>query len=272
MSDPLTIAGGTVGVISLSIQVCQGLVSYYDSWKSYEETLSHNDIRLDQLEMSLEILKSSLSRLDPANVVAAQHVNDIMVSCKDGTDNLKKILDKCRLVQHPKGLREQLKDFGRKALFPFKKDTLKSLKTTVTELQGNIDSAMQVLELDVLGSHGQALKSVASTSSRTETGIQEVHTKLQYIENKLQSSNQTIPVIQQQTSKIAANTCRIGDSLEDMAQNLSSFQDNIMSAETAVAVQMKQYRQQMQGLVNSLHTTSLAEFEKLVRIRTWLKA
>ena len=123
MSDPISITGGTVGAISLSIQVCQGLVSYYDCWKSYEETLSHNDIRLDQLRISLEILKNSLTKLNPANIVAAQNVGDIMVSCSDSKEVLKKILDKCRLVQGPQGLREQLKDYGRKALFPFKKVT-----------------------------------------------------------------------------------------------------------------------------------------------------
>ena len=170
MTDPISIAGGALGAISLSIQVCQGLVSYYDSWKSYEETLFHNDIRLAELEISLEMLKNSLTKLDPANDVATQHVNKTIMSCRDGMEELKKVLDKCRLVQVPKGFTKQPKDHGRKAVFPFKKDTLNTLKLTVTELQGNVDSAMQVLQLYVYPHYNFSLSAVAKFHCQRRAG------------------------------------------------------------------------------------------------------
>jgi len=36
----MDVAGSAVGIVSLGIQVCQGLLDYYDSWKGYKTAIS----------------------------------------------------------------------------------------------------------------------------------------------------------------------------------------------------------------------------------------
>ena len=41
MSDPFSVAGSAVGVISLGISVCQGLVTYCSQYKSFNDGISN---------------------------------------------------------------------------------------------------------------------------------------------------------------------------------------------------------------------------------------
>ena len=49
-------AAGAVGVISLGIQVCQGLVSYCNAWKSHDKDIGDASERLVGLRYILETL------------------------------------------------------------------------------------------------------------------------------------------------------------------------------------------------------------------------
>ena len=128
-------------------------------------------------------------------------------------------------------------------------------------------------ERAILTNLSSVLKSVASTSSRTVTGIEEAHTKLQYMEEQIWYSNQASPAVQQQTSKIAANTSSMEDSLQAVVRNLDSVQGNTINAETAIAIKIDQYSEQMLSMMDRMHLSSLqgnAELEKLVRIGFWM--
>jgi hypothetical protein len=39
MGDPFSVAGSAVGVISLGLTVCQGLLTYYGQFKAYDEEI-----------------------------------------------------------------------------------------------------------------------------------------------------------------------------------------------------------------------------------------
>ena len=39
MGDPFSVAGSAVGVISLGLAICQSLISYYGSWKAYDDEI-----------------------------------------------------------------------------------------------------------------------------------------------------------------------------------------------------------------------------------------
>ena len=63
MADP----GTAIGIISLGIQVCQGLTSYYSVYKSFHDHVNHANLRLGDLQATLEILQQLLPRLDPSS-------------------------------------------------------------------------------------------------------------------------------------------------------------------------------------------------------------
>ena len=61
-------AGSAVGIVSLGIQVCQGLLDYYHSWKSYRTDINTAYDCIADLHKTFALLQDTLSSssLDPA--------------------------------------------------------------------------------------------------------------------------------------------------------------------------------------------------------------
>jgi len=57
----LDVAGGAVGIISLGIQVCQGLLSYYHDWKSYGGNIDGTYKTIAGLEKTFKLINESLT-------------------------------------------------------------------------------------------------------------------------------------------------------------------------------------------------------------------
>ena len=77
----LGIAGTAVGIISVGIQVCQGMLSYYESWKS-----CHKDI--ENTSRSIKSLVETLGHLSKA-------FENQRVGCKAVDPQKDKILGQC---------------------------------------------------------------------------------------------------------------------------------------------------------------------------------
>lgn len=90
----LAAAGSVVGLISLSIQSCQGLTSYYSAWKSYDEQISQTYRSVDELKILCESLGRELQRITQYQEPAVQQVIRLIASCQDGIKILRDALDK----------------------------------------------------------------------------------------------------------------------------------------------------------------------------------
>lgn len=58
----MDVAGTAVGIASLGITVCQGLLSYYDAWRSYDHDISSTYSDVDDLSKTLILLKTTLQQ------------------------------------------------------------------------------------------------------------------------------------------------------------------------------------------------------------------
>ena len=56
----MQVDSSAVGIASLGIQICQGLLSYYDAWRSYDSDVSNAYDAIDDLSRTLALLKASL--------------------------------------------------------------------------------------------------------------------------------------------------------------------------------------------------------------------
>lgn len=143
MSDPISAAASAVGIISLGLRVCQGLISYCESWRSRDADVAHAYDKINGLRNTLERLELVLPGLKFSNGKIVQDVNSSIVSCTNGIEKLREMLGKCDssvsqgfILKH-----------AHKALYPFKKEILQSLKATVTDLQDNLSSSLHVIEM-----------------------------------------------------------------------------------------------------------------------------
>lgn len=147
MADPLTITGTAVGIVSFGIQVCQGLVTYCESWKSADDDIAHALKKINALENTLELLQHVLSNLSHFSANIVNDVNKSIVFCASGIRRLEAFLDKCHSSAPPNSVKGKAHRFTQKTLYPFKKATLQDLIVNVTDLQNNLQTSLQLLGL-----------------------------------------------------------------------------------------------------------------------------
>lgn len=145
----LATARSVVGLISLSIQSCQGLTSYYSAWKSSDEDIRQIYQNVEELKITCEGLERELQRITQAQELAVQQVVKLIVSCQHGIQSLRHALDRCHSTKVPHSLAERMEIYRARALYPFRKQTLQVLKDNLQSIQGNLGSALQILQMYV---------------------------------------------------------------------------------------------------------------------------
>ena len=85
MSEAVALAGSAVGITSLGIQVCQGLLSYYHDWKNYDEDMKTTTDAISDLEQKFALLKDVLNspRLAQDHKIR-DGVTQSLVQCEKG--------------------------------------------------------------------------------------------------------------------------------------------------------------------------------------------
>jgi ankyrin repeat domain-containing protein 50 len=145
MADPFSVAGSGVGVISLGISACQGLLQYYASWKNYKGDIAATLRSLEGLMTSFQSLEPVVESPDFRPELAGQLEAKIM-DCKDGVENLRKKLKKIK-KENPISLQEKALSQLHRISYPFKQSTLAKLQETVSDLRDNVGLAMNILQL-----------------------------------------------------------------------------------------------------------------------------
>lgn len=146
MGDPFAVASSAISVVSLGLQVCQGLTSYYGSWKDYDRDIDSFYCHLEGLSRNLQLLQTCLSNQAFTPAFQGQVGKDVL-ACKTEIDGLEKELAKIRSVALPSGVRDRLRSHLRRAQYPFKEAALMKLKGTVMGLQENVQLIVGVLNL-----------------------------------------------------------------------------------------------------------------------------
>ena len=148
MAEALGVAGSIVGLVSLGIQISQGLLTYYESWKNSNSTISYMYVSLENLSKTLEIIKDAIQspkRYDKSTVeYVEEHISHVRSALQELDDQLKRV----RAENIPNaGTRAVMRKHVRKLLYPFKEETLNSIQRVVAEARFNLDLGLQVLQL-----------------------------------------------------------------------------------------------------------------------------
>jgi hypothetical protein len=173
----MDIAGTTVGIASLGIQVCQGLLSYYDAWKAYDTDISSTYYLITDLRSTFALLKTTLQQEVDGERVS--RVRTCVNNCEDALHELDKRKHSLQKYGQPEGLRQKMRSGLQRSWYPFRKETLKTLQVSVINVQGHLNLALQVLQLDI-GTESQRLvlrllsqstmqsDSIAQTAAQTQ--------------------------------------------------------------------------------------------------------
>jgi hypothetical protein len=138
MSEPFSVASSAVGIVSLGLQVTQGLVTYYSQFKAFDSDIAEISRKADGLHGILQVLE---------NATIPAQVRTAISASEEGLRNLNGWVEKYGKAEPPANIEDRLRLLKKRTLFPFRRDTLLGLKSTLESLQSNLDTAIQVLHL-----------------------------------------------------------------------------------------------------------------------------
>ena len=144
----LGVAGSVVGIISFGIQIAQGLLQYYGSWRDQDSDIADMCASLDSLSRTLAVLSETFQRHDPPSMsiqkCAVESVDRVNIVMKKLEDELKKV----QSTESPKpGVRAAMRRHVRRALYPFKEETLQKIQNAVFEARSDLNLTLQVLHM-----------------------------------------------------------------------------------------------------------------------------
>lgn len=148
LSVAMEVAGSAVGIASLGITVCQGLLDYCNDCKDYESDISGTRASLADLRGTLALLNENLNAGGLDNERTAQ-VSSCLQSCTNGLQDLGTKLDELKKYSKPEGRRQKIRAKFQKTVYPFHKDTLDKLRGIVADVRERLNLALQVLQLSV---------------------------------------------------------------------------------------------------------------------------
>ena len=148
MTGPLSVAASVTGLVSLGIQVTQSLVDFYNAYKNRDSDLVHMIERLDSLLDIFQCLKQALSdrhfQADERSLIES-----IETSIKSCEELIQELQDECQRFSKTssQGVKAAVRVAGRQVTYPFRQSTLQKLDEDIDEIQANLSSALDVLQL-----------------------------------------------------------------------------------------------------------------------------
>jgi hypothetical protein len=147
MADPLSVAGTAVGIVSLGIQVCQGLVSYLRSVDGRKKEIAGYLGEVQNLISVFTSLNEVLPRLALQNASDHDTIRQCLGHCEDELDRLKLLVQKLRGPQAQADLKAKMKDVARAMVYPFREGELASVHQCLQSLLGHLKLAISIASL-----------------------------------------------------------------------------------------------------------------------------
>ncbi|KAL2813065.1 hypothetical protein BDW59DRAFT_167633 [Aspergillus cavernicola] len=170
MSDPFSVSAGVVGVVSLSLTLCQGFLRYYAPWRDFAEEIQGFTTKVDGLLRTLRVLGGFLSPENELHLQSDQYrrlVLDNLTSCEEACRQLEKMLMECNSTDISSSPSVRKHDWLRlkRAVYPFKRETLVTLSQLVSGLQDNVNFALQLLNGALISEQQRQIQHLISRTS-----------------------------------------------------------------------------------------------------------
>ncbi|KAJ0413081.1 hypothetical protein BJY00DRAFT_320136 [Aspergillus carlsbadensis] len=215
MADPFSITGSAVGVVSLGLTICQGLLAYYGPYKSFHEEINEVASRVQSLNSLLTTLNDVIANSSSFNAsptpqpiqAAIQNIQ----SCSHGLQKLEKMSIKCRTSCPPGNRSRSVNQFNR-LLYPFRQETLLKLMGTVTWLQDNLNTSLLLLQIASQDSQLTRMDLIVTKSSSAASDTSEIKDIATRLDVRHSTMEGTMTIIQnrldQMESDIRASMAR----------------------------------------------------------------
>jgi hypothetical protein len=142
MSDPLSVAGTAVGITSLGIQVCQGLVSYLRSIEGRKQQITDGLGEIQALIPIFYSLNNLLPSIDRRKGTEKSALQRCLRDSEEKILELQQLLLTLRGPVSSPSTKGKMKGTARSLIYPFREESLNVLRKSIRELRNNLNLAV----------------------------------------------------------------------------------------------------------------------------------
>ncbi|KAI0971850.1 hypothetical protein F4678DRAFT_78532 [Xylaria arbuscula] len=176
MADPLSIAGLVTGVISLGLQVADGLTDYLDAVKGRSEDLRSAKQGATEMRDLLSTIRDLSPQVESSWPASATTVKRHVHSCQIELGALDALLSELSQPSLSNSrLRSMLDDTKKKLSYPFERSQISRLEERLTKVNNNLQTALQVTELNIAITSANQIREVHGlvlSLSQSQTSLQ----------------------------------------------------------------------------------------------------
>jgi archaellum biogenesis ATPase FlaH len=170
MSDPLSIAAGIAGFLSLGIQVTQTLIDFYSVYKSQNTDIAIITRNMENLQSTFRSLETAIHQRQ-----SQPNAEELLKEVDKATQNCHEIIHElqteCQKFRTESGasLKGRIQAAGRRATYPFRKSTIQKIEEDVSDIRENLVFALNVLQFKSHNRIENEISAVRSLLERTNS-------------------------------------------------------------------------------------------------------
>ncbi|CAG7557563.1 unnamed protein product [Fusarium equiseti] len=194
MSDPLSVAGTAVGITSLGIQVCQGLIKYLRAVRGRKEEIAESVREVDRVVSLLSSVNRLVPRVGSANETA--QLRDCLKNCHTELKNIETLLTELKDAQQSNKAMQRAANAMRSITYPFQQAKLTALRQSLRSVLHDLTLIISIVSLaskstiqDTINTMSQDLKTHTSANA---SGISDFQCQVHCHSVQLRSLQSTI--------------------------------------------------------------------------------
>jgi DNA mismatch repair ATPase MutS len=175
MSDPLSIAAGIAGFLSLGIQVTQTLVDFYSVYRSQDTDIAKITQNMENLQSIFRSLETAIHQRQ-SQTNAEELLQEVDKATQRCHEIIRELQSECQKLQTDQKLQTESSTSlkvrfqaagrrGRRVTYPFRKSTIQKIEEDVGAIRENLLFALSVLQFK---SHNQIEDDVLAVRSLLE--------------------------------------------------------------------------------------------------------
>lgn len=148
MADPFSVTGTAVGIVSLGLQTCQILYKYCSEFKSFPRDVEAIQRQIRGLQGILEGLREVKEQLEIDDHTPSSQLHMALKECEEMLHDLMGMVEKRNPTSKLENVQTQLRAVKERILWPYRKEDLKEVQSTLTRFQENLALALQCAGID----------------------------------------------------------------------------------------------------------------------------
>ncbi|KAK4166856.1 hypothetical protein QBC43DRAFT_349584, partial [Cladorrhinum sp. PSN259] len=245
MPDPLSTAVSVVGIISLGIQVCEGLISYVHSVKDRKNDVADGFREAKTLISIFYSLHDLLPKIPPETSITS--IQRCLKDSEEELSAMQKWLVNLRGSSDSTTFKGKMEEASCSVVYPFRQGKLDALRQTLQRLLDGLQMSVSVATLSVtvrsddhLNKIEAAVEALEDASPQLARSIQELHDKLDSLRRRFSDTSRqfeerfdqldwNVTLVRANTALTASSNERIVEELKRLSEGLEEFKRQTLS-------------------------------------------